>query len=209
MLLYDIDPIVLFLQDLLSRTQHTFIAILDIKKPLIRSYVVDFAQRCLDLFIRHTSLIRPVGKSGRLRLAADFAQMEAALAPLDIHSSEYGAPFQVLKAMRPLLFQTPEQISQSSVLGTIVPYSVVLHHLFSRAPTDLQSPYQSSGWSISRYSRYLDEHRSENERLTILKASLDNYAHSVRNRGETHYAVIYPLMREMLNQGFDTVHSKG
>jgi conserved oligomeric Golgi complex subunit 5 len=139
-----------------------------------------------------------VGKHGRLRLAGDFAQLEAALAPLNLHSSDYARELSILKAFRPLLFQSPLQISANPSVGPLVPTSVALHHLFARAPVELQSPFKVSGWSISRYSRYLDEHPSEKERLILITGCLDAYAQSVRDRGETHYAVIYPLMREIL-----------
>lgn len=35
------------------------------------------AQRAIELFIRHTSLLRPLGEGGKMRLAADFAQVWA------------------------------------------------------------------------------------------------------------------------------------
>ena len=34
------------------------------------------AIRCLDLFVRHTSLVRPLADGGKMRLAADFAQVQ-------------------------------------------------------------------------------------------------------------------------------------
>lgn len=33
------------------------------------------AQRAIELFVRHTSLLRPLGEGGKMRLAADFAQV--------------------------------------------------------------------------------------------------------------------------------------
>ncbi|OQV17242.1 Conserved oligomeric Golgi complex subunit 5 [Hypsibius exemplaris] len=188
------------LQEFLLRAQQTFFSQIDITQPLLRSTVAEFARRCVELFIRHASLVRPVGTRGRLKLAGDFAQLEAALAPLNLKSHEYGRELAVLKAFRPLLFQTPGEISENSTVGPVVPFSVALHHLFSRAPTDLQSPYGVSGWSVSRYSRYLDEHPRERDRLLGISGGLDGYAQAVRNRGETHYAVIYPVMKELLGR---------
>lgn len=37
------------------------------------------AQRAIELFIRHASLIRPLGEGGKMRLAADFAQVPSVL----------------------------------------------------------------------------------------------------------------------------------
>ena len=43
---------------------------------------------------------------------------------------------------RPLLFQTSEDIVNNPALGESLPHSVVLHHLFSRAPNELKSPHE-------------------------------------------------------------------
>ena len=43
---------------------------------------------------------------------------------------------------RPLLFQTSEDIVSNPALGESLPHSVVLHHLFSRAPNELKSPHE-------------------------------------------------------------------
>ncbi|GAV08624.1 hypothetical protein RvY_18289 [Ramazzottius varieornatus] len=186
------------LHQFLSRAQQTFLSQINPRNAFLRGFISRFARRCLELFVRHTSLLRPVGKQGRLKLAADFAQMEAALAPLNLHSSEYGKELQVLKEFRPLLFQSPAQMVGNPSVGLVVPYSVVLCHLFSRAPMEVQSPHRVAGWSVSRYSRFLDEHPSEREKLLVIQNSLESYAQLVRNRGETHYAAIYPLMKDML-----------
>ena len=33
------------------------------------------AQRAIELFVRHSSILRPLGEGGKMRLAADFAQV--------------------------------------------------------------------------------------------------------------------------------------
>lgn len=38
------------------------------------------AQRAIELFIRNASLIRPLGEGGKMRLAADFAQVNWCIA---------------------------------------------------------------------------------------------------------------------------------
>lgn len=52
------------------------------------------AQRAIQLFVRHASLLRPLGEGGKMRLAADFAQVrrhhqqvEAELRPLGAHAA--------------------------------------------------------------------------------------------------------------------------
>lgn len=43
---------------------------------------------------------------------------------------------------RPLLFQTNEHIASSQAVGDLIPYSTILHFLFSRSPAELKSPHQ-------------------------------------------------------------------
>lgn len=35
-----------------------------------------------------------------------------------------------------------DHLSQSTVVGDVIPYSLVLHFLFARAPSELKSPHQ-------------------------------------------------------------------
>uniref|UniRef100_A0A3Q1F9P7 Conserved oligomeric Golgi complex subunit 5 n=1 Tax=Acanthochromis polyacanthus TaxID=80966 RepID=A0A3Q1F9P7_9TELE len=100
------------------------------------------AQRAIELFIRHASLLRPLGEGGKMRLAADFAQMELAVAPLCRRVSDLGKPYRMLRSFRPLLFQTSELIASSPAVGDLIPYSTLLHFLFTRAPSELKSPHQ-------------------------------------------------------------------
>ena len=44
--------------------------------------------------------------------------------------------------LRPLLFQTPEDIVNNPSMGESLPFSVVLHYLFSRAPIELKYPHE-------------------------------------------------------------------
>lgn len=45
--------------------------------------------------------------------------------------------------LRPLLFQTSELIASSPAVGELIPYSTLLHFLFTRAPPELKSPHQA------------------------------------------------------------------
>lgn len=158
------------------------------------------AQRTIELFIRHASLLRPLGEGGKMRLAADFAQMELAVAPLCRRVSDLGKPYRMLRSFRPLLFQTSELISSSPAIGDLIPYSTLLHFLFSRAPSELRSPHQRADWSIARYSQWLDDHTLERDRLALIRASLEAYVQSVRVRQGKEFAPIYPIMLQLLQR---------
>uniref|UniRef100_A0A672YET4 Conserved oligomeric Golgi complex subunit 5 n=1 Tax=Sphaeramia orbicularis TaxID=375764 RepID=A0A672YET4_9TELE len=158
------------------------------------------AQRAIELFVRHASLLRPLGEGGKMRLAADFAQMEMAVAPLCRRVSDLGKPYRMLRSFRPLLFQTSELIVNSPVVGNLIPYSVLLHFLFTRAPSELKSPHQRAEWSVARYSQWLDDHPSERDRLTLIRATLEAYVQSVRARQGKEFAPVYPIMLQLFQK---------
>ncbi|KAK2858558.1 hypothetical protein Q5P01_003178 [Channa striata] len=158
------------------------------------------AQRTIKLFIRHASLLRPLGEGGKMRLAADFAQMEMAVAPLCRRVSDLGKPYRMLRSFRPLLFQTSELIASSPAVGDLIPYSTLLHFLFTRAPSELKSPHQRAEWSIARYSQWLDDHPLERDRLTLIRGTLEAYVQSVRARQGKEFAPIYPIMLQLLQR---------
>ena len=68
--------------------------------------------------------------------------MGANLWPMD----QLGPPQRVLKAFRRLLFMETRSLAESPLLSELPP-SVVLHHLYSRAPPALQSPHTRSGFT--------------------------------------------------------------
>ena len=76
--------------------------------------------------------------------AQDLAEVEEAVGqhiwPLDT----LGAPTAMLRALRPLLFLDTAALGGSPLLGQL-PASCVVHHLYSRAPAELQGPHQRSG----------------------------------------------------------------
>uniref|UniRef100_A0AAR2L942 Conserved oligomeric Golgi complex subunit 5 n=1 Tax=Pygocentrus nattereri TaxID=42514 RepID=A0AAR2L942_PYGNA len=158
------------------------------------------AQRAIALFIRHACLLRPLGEGGKMRLAADFAQMELAVAPLCRRVSDLGKAYRLLRSFRPLLFQTSEHIASSQTVGDLIPYSTILHFLFTRAPAELKSPHQRAEWSIARYSQWLDDHPSEKDRLTLIRGALEAYVQSVRARQGRNFAPVYPIMLQLLQK---------
>ncbi|KAG0722980.1 Conserved oligomeric Golgi complex subunit 5 [Chionoecetes opilio] len=176
---------------------------------IIKQRTHHLACRSLELFVRHASLLRPIGESGKMRLAADFAQMEMAISPLCSRPSELGRPYRVVRSFRPLLFLTVEHIANSPSVGDVIPFSTLLHFLFARAPQEMRSPHQAR-WSVSRYSKWLDEHQDERERLQLVQGTLEAYVAGVRAKNLTQFASAYPPMLAMLEKGlaFHTAASK-
>ncbi|KAM1373709.1 hypothetical protein ACFX2I_024376 [Malus domestica] len=155
---------------------------------LVRS----MAARVLIFFIRHASLVRPLSESGKLRMARDMAELELAVGQNLFPVEQLGAPYRALRAFRPLIFLETSQLGGSPLLQDLPP-SVVLHHLYSRGPDELQSPLQRNKLTPLQYSLWLDS-QGEDQVWKGIKATLDDYATHVRARGDKEFSPVYPLM---------------
>ncbi|KAI2547374.1 conserved oligomeric Golgi complex subunit 5 isoform 2 [Homo sapiens] len=163
------------------------------------------AQRAVELFIRHASLIRPLGEGGKMRLAADFAQMELAVGPFCRRVSDLGKSYRMLRSFRPLLFQASEHVASSPALGDVIPFSIIIQFLFTRAPAELKSPFQRAEWSHTRFSQWLDDHPSEKDRLLLIRGALEAYVQSVRSREGKEFAPVYPIMVQLLQKAMSAL----
>ncbi|KAJ0668490.1 putative oligomeric Golgi complex subunit 5 protein [Helianthus annuus] len=155
---------------------------------LVRS----MASRVLIFFIRHASLVRPLSESGKLRMARDMAELELAVGQNLFPVEQLGAPYRALRAFRPVIFLEMSQLNGSPLLQDLPP-SVILHHLYSRAPNELQSPMQRNKLSPLQYSLWLDS-QGEDQIWKGIKATLDDYAVQVKARGDKEFSPVYPLM---------------
>lgn len=158
---------------------------------LVRS----MASRVLIFFIRHASLVRPLSESGKLRLARDMAELELAVGQNLFPVEQLGAPYRALRAFRPVIFLETSQLA-SSPLRQDLPPSVILHHLYSRGPEELQSPLQRNRLTPMQYSLWMDS-QGEDQIWKGIKATLDDYAAKVRSRGDKEFSPVYPLMLEI------------
>uniref|UniRef100_A0A5B7BKL1 Conserved oligomeric Golgi complex subunit 5 n=1 Tax=Davidia involucrata TaxID=16924 RepID=A0A5B7BKL1_DAVIN len=158
---------------------------------LVRS----MASRVLIFFIRHASLVRPLSESGKLRMARDMAELELAVGQNLFPVEQLGAPYRALRAFRPVIFLETSQLGASPLLQDLPP-SVILHHLYSRGPEELQSPLQRNKLTPLQYSLWLDS-QGEDQIWKGIKATLDDYAAQVRTRGDKEFSPVYPLMMRL------------
>lgn len=158
---------------------------------LVRS----MASRVLIFFIRHASLIRPLSESGKLRMARDMAELELAVGQNLFPVEQLGAPYRALRAFRPLIFLETSQLASSPLLQDLPP-SIILHHLYTRGPEELQSPLQRNRLTPQQYSLWLDS-QGEDQVWKGIKATLDDYASRVRARGDKEFSPVYPLMLQL------------
>lgn len=178
-------------------------------KQILMPCLNQLAVRCIDLFIRNASLLRPVSDLTRQRLVVDSQQIEILIQQILCPKlTDLNVSYKQLKAFRHLLtlkspivdLEVVEETHYNVVLSESLPYSVLLHYLFSFASTDFKSPHQSLDWSVSKYSEWLDKHVVEKERLMVVKTCLEAYVNSVRQKNATKFATIYPLMVKLLDK---------
>ncbi|KAI4306003.1 hypothetical protein L6164_029322 [Bauhinia variegata] len=180
-----------FLSRLLPSTNTSASGTENICTRLVRS----MASRALVFFIRHASLVRPLSESGKLRMARDLAELELAVGQNLFPVEQLGAPYRALRAFRPLIFLDTSQLAASPLLQDLPP-NVIFHHLFSRGPDELQSPLQRNKLTPLQYSLWLDS-QGEDQIWKGIKATLDDYAVSVRARGDKEFSPVYPLMIQL------------
>ncbi|KAH0452107.1 hypothetical protein IEQ34_019406 [Dendrobium chrysotoxum] len=164
-------------------------------ETICTSLVHRMASRVLLYFIRHAALIRPLSESGKLRMARDMAELELAVGQNLFPVEQLGAPYRALRAFRPMIFLETSQLQGSPLLNDLPP-SVILHHLYSRGPDDLQSPMQRNKLTPLQYSLWLDS-QGEDQVWKGIKATLDDYEIKVRSRGEKEFSPVYPLMLQI------------
>jgi hypothetical protein len=138
----------------------------------ISALVERMACRVLVFFVRHASLMRGLSQAGKLRLTKDMAELEAAVSSNLFPVEHLGTPYRMLRAFRPLLFQETSALLSSPLLKEL-PAPVVLHHLYSRAPPQLQSPLEQGGLTPAQWSLWLDQHTGV-EAVTRISSALNS-----------------------------------
>ncbi|KAK4878939.1 hypothetical protein RN001_007085 [Aquatica leii] len=159
----------------------------------------DVVVRCIDLLVRHTSLVRPLSPGGRLRIQVDYTHLENSLKILYPYLSDLGRPYRLLKSMATLIVLSPQEIVQKQISGSSVPHSTVLLMLFSFAGVDLASPHQNAAWSLTKLSSWLDEHIMESDRLDLIAGALQRYENVVRIKNLSSYDPVYPVIKEFFD----------
>ena len=69
-----LSPYMKELQTFLSRASHDYLSPFH-SSPIVKESVDQISSRCLTMFVWNASLLRPLGEQGKMRLAADFAQV--------------------------------------------------------------------------------------------------------------------------------------
>lgn len=153
------------------------------------------ASRALLFWVRHAAMVRPLSESGKLQLISDMAELELVVGQSLFPVEQLGASYRAFRAFKPLVFLETSEFAESPLLHDLPP-TVVLHHLYTRAPVELESPMVRMKLTPQQYSLWLDS-QSEEQAWKGIKATLDKYAAKVRARGDKEFAPIYPLMLQL------------
>ncbi|PRP84475.1 hypothetical protein PROFUN_08060 [Planoprotostelium fungivorum] len=149
--------------------------------------------RLLRFFVRHATLIRPLGEAGKLKLAADMAQLELSVAMLQPINT-LGQQYRSLRALRPFLFRELSSIAENPEKE--LPPSAVFHHLLSRAPVDLVSPHTFHKMNVLQYSDWMDHH-TEQQIWEKVRDCAVHYAGQVNAKGQREYTPVYPVLMSL------------
>ncbi|XP_045470713.1 conserved oligomeric Golgi complex subunit 5 [Harmonia axyridis] len=196
------SPYMRELGQFINRVFNTYLAQFENKEVLLLK-CGEIAVRCIELFVRHTTLLRPnspITEGGRQRLKADYIYLESVLRTLCPTLTELGKPYRLLKAMTSLITLDPTEIINSYTEGSVVPASTILLLLFSHAGAELASPHQNTEWSLQKLSAWLDEHQSENDRLDLIAGALQRYEALTRQKNSVNYDPMYPVMSQFFEK---------
>lgn len=144
--------------------------------PLLTSLLVNLVGRLMDIFTLHSSLIRPLTDAGKVQLANDMAQFEACIALIQQPrlAEESYAQF---RAFRPLIYRENKEFLDLKMEEMFVlKPSVVLHHLFSRAPSEMVSPYVYAKMSLGQYKEWLVKHTEREIWMSAVKPCVEAYS---------------------------------
>jgi hypothetical protein len=194
-----------FMRDLARHLAHSRLEYLSKFNPspaspipsVARALVERMAARLVLFAVRHASLLRPLPQAGKLQLAKDLAELEAAVGQQLLPLEQLGGPARALRAFRRLLFLEAADLEGSPLLKEL-PRPEVLHHLYSRAPSALESPHVRSGLTPTQYSLWLDGH-SQEETLKFIRTALE--ACASKAKGAEGADQLLPLMRRLAASG--------
>lgn len=148
------------------------------------------ATEMIDSWIQHASLIRPLTNPGRLQIAKDAAEFESALDQhllSSVKSSRGSIADQILSLksfVRLVYMEDPEEIESNVAIIQSLSKPVILHHLFSRCPSEIESPHTRSKLTASQYYTWLEDNTEEDvlKRITMtLEANIPKLSSGQQN----------------------------
>ena len=183
----------------LLRVQSDYLKLFPTHEVLNNCYT-SLSISCIDLFVRHATIVRQQKLANiiKSRLSNDCDKLEQAILLLGVKQSELGKSYRILRAFKNLLKQDLNEISKSPVIGSIMPYSLVIQYLIAAFSSEIQLPHEMMSWSITRYAKWCDD-KDEQTKIAILKQCIENYVKRVGQRQDLkQFPEIYCLILNLL-----------
>jgi hypothetical protein len=183
-----------------------------------KEWIHSIAVRILDFFTRQISIIKPMSEQGKLKLASDITTMEFNLNQwfMDCglkNENDIFIKTQTIKAFKPLLFKNTELLSDPFQTAHIPP-TILIHHLFTRAPEALMLPHQRFGWTGQHYSEWMDSH-TETELMELLQKCLEAYVEDLKSNskegqedGKESLCEEYELLTKLIKKYYQNQNQK-
>ncbi|KAL3115817.1 hypothetical protein niasHT_007117 [Heterodera trifolii] len=177
-------------------------------KPLADSVeaMPGFLNFCVEQFLLHISLFRPIGEPSIDRFVRDLDYLcRNGLEAFNCKCAKLLNSQHHLKQMLKLLLDPSdgmnhlaEVVNGTSPLSSVVPQWFVAHLLICVCGTELRLPHDSAGWTIPQYVHWFNTH-SEAEKWRFLRNLLDAYKHSVVARGGAEFVPNFPILCQIVD----------
>ena len=146
---------------------------------------VNMAGQVLTFWVKEASLVRPLTNPGKLQSAKDAAEIESGIeqhlmGPNRSSKSALMESVVQFKSFRRLVFLDEHSMDSLQDSLNSLPITVILHHLLSQLPPEIESPYTRNKLSVVQYSTWMDDH-SDEEILKQLKATLETGRSKVKH----------------------------
>lgn len=125
------------------------------------------ATELIDCWVQHVSLIRPLTSPGRLQIAKDAAEFESTLDQhlLSSQKNSRGAIADSILSLKSFVrlvyMEDTHEIESTISITQSLPRHVILHHLFSRCPPEIESPYVRSKLTPSQYYTWINDNTEQ------------------------------------------------
>lgn len=160
------------------------------------------ASRILTFFVRHASLVKPLTQAGKLQIAKDAGELEATVTQNLVSADQVTPALRTFKAFLRLIFlETTEIEADNHAVRRDMPAAILLHHLFSRTPSYIESPHTRLKLTPSQYSLWLDEHSEEEVMKFItgaVEAAEEGFQKKAKSMDSKPDSSVIQVMRKVL-----------
>uniref|UniRef100_A0A914GS03 Conserved oligomeric Golgi complex subunit 5 n=1 Tax=Globodera rostochiensis TaxID=31243 RepID=A0A914GS03_GLORO len=181
-------------------------------KPLADSVeaLPAFLNFCVEQFLLHISLIRPIGEESFDRFVRDLEYLcRNGLEAFNCNCAKLLNAHRQFQQLLKLTLGDSDGMQQLAELAShqldmkarhfdAIPQWFVAHLLICASGTELRLPHDSAGWTIPQYVHWFNTH-TEADKWRFLRNLLDAYKHSVVAQGGTEFVRNFPILCQLVD----------